>query len=697
MSRADLLIELGCEELPARLVAGQAQALVDGIGRRLAEAGLLESAAGEWRATPRRLAVRFADVLARQPDRTLERKGPAVNVAFDADGNPTKAAEGFARSVGREVSELERMETDQGQWLFARIDEPGRSLSELLPEFLKQTVRDMAGARSMRWSDRDDRFLRPVRWLVVIHGGDVVPVELFGLESGRATRGHRVHAPGGHDIAAAGDYEAVLASAKVLVEPDKRRERIREQVQALADGAGLAVELDADLLDEVTQLTEWPVAVMGGFAQHFLEVPPEALIASMQHHQKCFPLRDADGGLAPRFIAVANIESTDPAAMTAGFERVIRPRLADAKFFWDADRRQPLESRRLHLKSVRFAEGLGSIDDKVRRLENLAANLAPALEADAEITRRAAALCKCDLVTEMVGEFPELQGIMGRHYALADGEPEAVAAAIESHYRPRHAGDALPEDAAGRALALADRLDTVTGVFAIGRKPTGGKDPFGLRRSALGIVRILEESDCAIGLEELVARAADGLAGVAEVTTETSDAVREFLMERLRSHAAEAGIEANTFHAVAAGSPGSVADFLARARAVQAFADDPEAASLIAANKRTGNLLRQTDARKIGEVDDKSLQDAEERTLYDALVDAESALEQHLAAADYGAALGRLAELKEPVDRFFDHVLVMAEDETLKANRLALLARLRAAFLRIADVARLGRGGSEDS
>lgn len=687
-----LLIELGCEELPARALRKQAELLSEGLQKRLSEAGLLgEQHALRPFATPRRIAVLMSDVLPRQPDRTLERKGPAESAAFDDQGNPTRAAEGFARSVGLPVDQLERLDNEQGRWLFARVEQPGQSLDELLPDMLDRTVRDMAGARSMRWSDRDERFLRPVRWLVALHGADVVPFSLFGLEAGRETRGHRIHAPGAHEIADADDYPSVLEAAFVIAGFDARRERIAEQVAEAADGAGLRTHADDELLDEVTGLVEWPVAVVGSFDADFLRVPPEALVSSMREHQKSFPLFDDDDALAAKFISVANIESTDPEQMARGFERVIRPRLADARFFYEQDRQDTLEARFDRLDEMLFQERLGSLADKSRRLQQLAASIASAFDADAEHCRRAAHLCKCDLLTEMVGEFPELQGTMGRYYAVADGEDAEVAAAIESHYRPRHAGDEVPGDPVGQALGVADRLDSIVGVFAAGKKPKGGKDPFALRRAALGIVRVLERSRCPLSLAELIERSADALATRIEVEDSVREEVRRFVTERLRSHLAEEGVETNTVYAVTAGSGGSVADFIDRARAVQGFADDPEVESLIAANKRAANILEQAGEDDLGDVERRSLQIGAESKLLDAMEAVEAELDELLQAREYPAVLKRLAALRPVVDHFFDDVMVMVDDEALRHNRLALLKRLRALFLRIADVARLGR------
>jgi glycyl-tRNA synthetase beta chain len=687
-----LLIELGCEELPARSLRDQVGLLRDGLVEALADAGLIDGdAIARTFATPRRLALRIGAVAGRQPDRKLQRKGPAENVAFDADGNPTRAAEGFARSVGLAVDELERLENEHGRWLYAELDQPGKTLADLLPGMLERTVRAMAGARSMRWSDRDERFLRPVRWLVAVHGQDVVPLSLFGLDAGRATRGHRIHAPGEHELAQADEYESVLENASVVADFDRRRGRILEQVTDRAREAGLATHADDALLDEVAGLVEWPVAVCGSFDPSFLEVPAEALIRSLKDHQKSFPLFDDDGALAPRFIAVANLESADPAQMIHGFERVIRPRLADARFFYEQDRQQPLAERFERLDTMLFQERLGSLADKSRRLQSLAGSLAPAFGAAAAHVRRAAELCKCDLLTEMVGEFPELQGTMGRYYAAADGEDAEVATAIESHYSPRHARDALPEDAAGQTLAVADRLDSLVGVFAAGKKPKGGKDPFALRRAALAVVRILEQTRCALSPRELIDRAADALSPYIDVPDAVRDDVERFIAERLRSHLAEEGVETNTLHAVTAGRGGSVADFCDRAHAVQAFADDPEVGSLIAANKRAKNLLEQAADVNLGDVRRESLQIDAESALFAEIERVEKALDERLQKRDYDDALRELAGLRPAVDRFFDDVMVMVDDDALKANRLALLKRLRALFLRIADVARLGR------
>lgn len=691
---APLLIELGCEELPARALVGQARMLSEGLRSQLADAGLLGNDGCRWLATPRRLAVIFDDVATRQPDRVLKRKGPAESAAFDETGAPTRAATGFARSVGMAVDELGRLENEQGRWLYAEVEQPGQTLEALLSTLLDKVVRDMAGARSMRWSDLEGRFLRPVRWLLVLHGDQPVPCQAFGLQSGTTTRGHRVHAPGEHAVASVGDYESVLEQAHVLADFSRRRDRIVEQVHACAEAAGLSTQDDPALIDEVAGLVEWPVAVVGSFDPAFLEVPAEALVSAMREHQKSFPLFDESGHLAARFISVANLESRDESLMIHGFERVIRPRLADARFFYDKDREQSLASRRERLGEMLFQEQLGSLADKSERLERLAAELAPRFGADSSDCARAATLCKCDLMTEMVGEFPELQGTMGRYYALADGESAAVATAVESHYQPRHAGDKLPVDVTGRTLAVADRLDSLVGVFAAGKRPRGGKDPFALRRAALAVVRILDDAKVDASPRELVHHAADVLRTQIEVDEDTLDALSRFIEDRLRAWLGEAGLETNTLNSIGSCTDHAIHDYIARARAVQSFADDPAVSSLIAANKRAANLLDQAakdDGVTIGEVERNLMHLEAESALFSEIESAEGALENHLAEADYPAALQRLAQMKGPLDRFFDDVMVMDNDSTQRSNRLALLTRLRRLVLRVADVARLGR------
>ena len=710
-----LLLELGCEELPARQLRKQAELLLNGLLKRLIDGGLCEeSAQHRWLATPRRLAVLIEGVQARQADRVLERKGPAEKAAFDEQGRPTQAALGFARSVGLDVDQLDRLENEQGRWLYAEVKQTGQSLAELLPGWLEQTVRDMAGARSMRWSDRSEKFLRPVRWIVALHGEAMIPLELFGITATRETHGHRVHAPGKHAIEQAAAYPAVLEKAFVIADFQQRSNTIFEQVRHIEHALGLRVhsnqventeggaetetnafadKANRELLDEVCGLVEWPVATVGSFDPGFLDVPAEALVSAMREHQKCFALYENDGQLAPKFITIANLESTEPATMTHGFERVIRPRLADAQFFYQQDLKQPLVSRLEALKASVFHPKLGSLFDKSQRVIKLSDALADAFGADAETCRRAAELAKCDLMTQMVGEFPELQGTMGRYYALAGGETAPVAVAIESHYQPRYAGDRLPEDAAGRAVAIADRLDTLVGIFAVGQKPKGSKDPFALRRAALAIVRILAAAEIDEHLDELIEKALSVLSESVSTPAQTAEDVQTFINDRLQAWLGlELGIETNTIRAVAAGAACPVHDFVQRCRELQNRADgDTDMASLIAANKRAANVLRQAKSDHFGEVSRNLLQIEAESALFEQIELIQPDVDTHMQTGNFNAALSRLAEVRPFLDAFFDQVMVMDDDPALRTNRLALLNRVRSLFLQVADVALLGR------
>jgi len=687
---ADFLVEIGTEELPTAAVAALSEALQVGLERRLGELGLAHGRVHHY-ATPRRLAVLVEELADAQPEQQISRRGPALAAAFDADGNPTRAAQGFAASVGADVAELTRVETDKGVWLAFERTEPGAPTRELLPRAIEDVVASLPVARRMRWGATDYEFARPVQWVLALYGDDTLPVTLFGVAAGRTTRGHRFHAPGPIEIRRPGEYAKVLEhDGFVVASWYARRARIEAQVQALAEAAGLEAVVDPDLLDEVNALVEWPVAVMGGFDEAFLVVPEEALVSVMRDHQKYFHLRDAQGRLVPRFITVSNIESRDEAAVVKGNERVIRPRLADAKFFFDRDRERPLSSRLDALSSVVYQKRLGTLKDKTDRIGALAADLAMHIGADPGHTARAALLSRCDLTTLMVYEFPEMQGIAGRYYAEADGEPPAVAAAIEAFYLPRHAGDDLPADGVAEALAIADRIDTLTGIFGIGQPPTGDRDPFGLRRAALGLVRIAVERRVDFDLPALIA-ASVAAHGANLSADDTAASVHGFILDRMRHWYQEAGIPAGTFEAVAASPPASLVDFDDRLRAVSEFAAMPEAEALAAANKRIANLMKKSagDADTSGHELDPSRFEPAEVALAEALAEAERDLGPRLAERDYRGALTRLAALRTPVDAFFDEVMVMAEDPVLRANRLTLLGRLKDAFLAIADVSRL--------
>ncbi|HKK06580.1 MAG TPA: glycine--tRNA ligase subunit beta [Gammaproteobacteria bacterium] len=684
----DLLIEIGTEELPPKALRRLSEAFEKGVADGLARAELNHSGITAY-ASPRRLAVLVRSLAVRQPDQTQQRRGPALQAAFGEDGCPTKAAEGFARSCGVAVEDLDKLETDKGAWLVFNSHQVGSPASELVPKIVQEALDRLPIPRRMRWGALEEQFVRPVHWLVLLHGDEVIDAELLGVRSGRQTHGHRFHHPGTLYIGEPAAYAPLLETeGHVLADFEARREAVRAQVlEAAAQLEGGAV-IDEDLLDEVTAMVEWPVPVVGRFDARFLEVPAEALISTMKSNQKYFHVLDADGALMPCFIAISNIESREPEKVREGNERVIAPRLADAEFFWNQDRKQSLHSRLESLKQVVFQKKLGTLFDKAERVAALAKSVAEAIGAEPLEAERAGILSKCDLMTDMVGEFPELQGIMGRYYARHDGEPETVAVALDELYMPRFAGDALPASAIGQALAIADRLDTLVGIFGIGQSPTGDKDPFALRRAALGVLRTIIECELPLDLEAALRAAAGGFAK-GTLSGQVVAEVFDFMMERLRGYFIERGHAHDTFEAVLAQRPTRPADFAARVAAVGTFRELPEAESLAAANKRISNILRQAGGEVEGTVASERLVEPAERALDErvhALADEVAPL---IAAAEYTGALKRLATLREPVDTFFDDVMVMAEDPALRANRLALLNRMRNLFLEVADLSQL--------
>ena len=710
----DFLFEIGTEELPPKALLGLEEALVAAIGAGLDKAGLAHGELVGF-ATPRRLAVWVKALAAEQPEQQLRRKGPPVSAAFDAAGEPTRAALAFAESCGTSVSKLERIEEAKGTFLYFTGTRAGARAVDLLPALVAASLEALPIPRRMHWGESAALFVRPVHWLVMLYGSEVVRARLLDTQSGRETRGHRFLAPRPLSLASPGRYEATLREQGfVLADFAARRARIRDQVTALARHAGGRALVSEVLLDEVTALTEWPVALAGKFEPRFLELPREVLTATLEDHQRYFPIEDAERRLLPAFVAVANIASRDPARVRAGNERVVRARLADAAFFYQQDRREALSARVPALDAVTYQARLGSLGDKTRRVRALAGAIASTAGAPVSEAQHAAELSKCDLLTAMVGEFPELQGVMGSYYARADGEPPEVAAAIREHYLPRGAGDELPATSVGLALALADKLDTLAGIFAIGGKPTGAKDPFALRRAALGVQRILIEKSLDVDLlaclgqavaavHEDTARLRAGNAGAAgkapKPAAETVGEVYDFLMERLRAYylerpaaEARAGMAAVTgemFDAVLAARPASPLDFDARLKALSTFLELPEAASLTAANKRIANILRKAPDAPPGEVDVARLREAAEVRLFDAMRSLREAVGEATARREYTGALGRLAQLRPAVDAFFDSVRVMDEDLALRANRLGLLAQLRGLFAGVADLSRL--------
>ncbi len=696
MNRHDFLVEIGAEEMPPKSLAALGEAFRDGLVAGLESAGLSHGTAKAF-FTPRRLAVSVSKLLDRQPEQRIERRGPPVSAAFDSAGQPTRAATAFAESCGVGLDELTRTQDTKGEFLFCRTTRAGEPAAKLLPGIVQAALDSLPIARRMRWGEGVAQFVRPVHWVVLLHGDAIVPGEILGIAAGRMTRGHRFHTKKPIALRSPGGYVGALEKGFVRAEFDARREQIRAGVVAAAESEGGAAVVDPAVLDEVTALTEWPVPIAGGFDPRFLELPPEVLVATLQDHQRYFPVRGADGKLMPRFVAVANLESRDPSQVRAGNERVVRPRLADAAFFYAADRKSTLASRRDALAAVTFQAQLGTLADKTARVTALATQIARVAGRDSAAAQRAAELAKCDLLTAMVGEFPELQGVMGRYYAVNDGEPSEVAAAIAEQYLPRFAGDSLPATGAGLALAVADKLDTLVGIFAIGQKPTGTKDPYGLRRSALGVLRILIETGIALDLRELIRGALDSVSadlarlGGKPPEEGLADEIYDYMMERLRAWYLEAGgsITTEMFDAVLDTRPASPLDFDNRLRALAGFLQLPDAAGLTAANKRIANILKKAGEQPSPRVDPGLLTDPHERQLATEVEALRVDVERLVTARRYADALTRLASLRGSVDAFFDHVLVMADDVRVRANRLALLAALSRLFLHMANLSRL--------
>lgn len=684
----DLLIEIGTEELPPKALLRLSTAFTDGVRKGLEQAGLAFGAVHSY-AAPRRLAIWIEQLASAQADREQVRRGPALTAAFDNEGNATPGARGFARSCGVGMEQLDRLETEKGTWLIYRVMERGRATAELIPDIVTQSLNQLPIPKRMRWGAGTAEFVRPVHWIVLLFGDSVIDAEILSVKSGRETRGHRFHHPHAIYIREPAAYAPVLETeGRVLADFTARREAIRGQVIEAGVAAGGRAVIKDELLDEVTALVEWPVAIVGDFETRFLDVPSEALISTMQDNQKYFPVVDAQGQLLPHFITVSNIVSRDAAQVKAGNERVVRPRLTDAAFFWNQDRKQRLDARVDKLGSMVFQSKLGTLLDKQKRVAALAAHIATLIGSDASRAGRAAMLAKCDLLTQMVFEFPELQGVMGRYYAQHDGEPAEVAQALEEQYRPRFAGDVLPETATGQALAIADRLDTLVGIFAIGQPPSGDKDPFALRRAGLGVLRIVIEARHDLDLAELITTAAAGFPA-ALTAGNAVESVFDFMMERLRAYYADTGIPPEVFDAVRAQRPTRPLDFHARLHAVSQFRALPEAESLAAANKRIGNILRKAEEAIPSTVDAARLIDTAEVDLATALDALRCGVEAQFDRGDYTEGLRRLATLREPIDRFFENVMVMAEDAALRANRLALLQQMHGLFLRVADLSRL--------
>jgi glycyl-tRNA synthetase beta chain len=682
---ADLLFELGTEELPPTALARLSDALLSEFRNGL-DANAIEYSAIEAFAAPRRLAILVTDCLVQQPDVTVNRRGPAVQAAFDKVGQPTKAATGFAASCNTTVDQLDRTATDKGEWLSFNVVQKGRETAELLPAIAEAALDKLPIPKRMRWGDSTAMFVRPVHWLVFLLGENIVPCRLLDTDSNRFTYGHRFHHPAAIELSHPQEYlNKLRAEGKVIANFEERRLLISEQVAAAASQLGGQIAHDADLLDEVTALVEWPVPIVGEFEESFLAVPHEALIMTMKKNQKYFPVFDSGERLLNRFIAIANIESSKPDTIRSGNERVIRPRLADAKFFWDQDARITLEGRLEKLADIVFQQQLGSILDKSQRVSELASLIASQIGGDPSLAARAGLLSRCDLVTEMVFEFPEMQGIMGRYQAGRDGEDSEVALAMDEIYMPRFSGDELPSSKTGIAVALADRIDTLTGIFGINLKPSGTKDPFALRRAALGIIRIMREYSLTLNLSDLIGTAYKLLKDRLENEATISDVV-EFINERLKGVFIDAGFSANLVKAVASVNPADIPDFEKRLQAVKTFSELPQSDQLAAANKRISNILKKIDG-PVPQVSDAGLSDSDhERALFSAVSEKQQSTRSLLDKFDYQSVLLDLAQSSTVIDEFFEHVMVMADDEKIRLNRLALLNDVRNLFLEVADI-----------
>ena len=687
---ADFLVEIGTEELPPKALRNLMNAFAGSLQLALDNARL-EYASVSAYASPRRLAVIVASLRFAQADEEVVVRGPPVSVAYDDAGKITPAGRAFAKKCGVEAEALDRLPADQGERLCFRSLERGQKAAALIPGLVETALKDLPIPRRMRWGDGEAEFVRPVHWIVLLHGSHVVEGSVMSVPAGRMTRGHRFHAPGEIALDKPAKYLSLLKKARVLADFDVRRKTIVTAVKNAATEAGGEPVASEALYDEVTALTEWPVPLIGSFDKSFLSLPKEVIVATLSSHQRYFPIADKGDDLLPRFITIANLVSKAPDRVRDGNERVIRSRLADAAFFWESDKRVSLADRRDALRDVVYQRGLGSIHDKSVRVAKLAVTIGSQVGVETGAIERAAALAKCDLLTGMVGEFPELQGLMGRYYAAADGEPGAVAEAIGAQYLPRFAGDALPQTVAGQALAIADKLDTIAGIFAVGKMPSGNRDPFGLRRSALGVVRIIIEQGLDLDITALVAATVADQPVRDKDEKGLSESLYNFVTERMRAYYLDrkTGLTTEMFAAVMAKRPVSLLDFDARLKAVAAFVKLEPASSLAAANKRISNILKQAGVDKGASIDQSLLTEPAETALFESVVKAQKAVAPLMESRDYTNVLTTLADLRDPVDGFFDDVMVMTDDAALRNNRLALLAELRAMFLNVADVSRL--------
>ena len=687
MTDKNFLIELGTEELPPKALRTLAEAFAANFEAELKAANLPHQGI-KWYAAPRRLALKVTALAENQPDRIVEKRGPAIAAAFDAEGNATKAAQGWARGNGITVDQAERMITDKGEWLLFKQEVKGQPAQTLLPELVAAALAKLPIPRPMRWGNKDTQFIRPVKTLTMLLGEELIEGTILGVASARTIRGHRFMGEAEFTIDNADQYPAILEErGKVMADYDARKAIILADAKLAAEAVGGIADLDDELVEEVTSLVEWPVVLTASFEEEFLKVPSEALVYTMKGDQKYFPVYDAEGKLVPKFIFVSNIISNDPSQVISGNEKVVRPRLADAEFFFNTDLKSKLVDRLPQLETAIFQQQLGTIKDKTDRITELAGYIAEKIGADVTNAKRAGLLAKCDLMTSMVFEFTETQGVMGMHYARHDGEVEDVALALNEQYMPRFAGDQLPSTGVSSAVAMADKLDTIVGIFGIGQAPKGS-DPFALRRASLGVLRIIVENGYDLDLVDLVAKA-HSLFGDKLTNANVDSDVIEFMLGRFRAWYQDAGFSIDVIQAVLAMHPTQPSDFDKRVKAVSHFRDLDAAESLAAANKRVGNILAKFDGELPATINNSLLVETAEKELAQKVETVVATLAPVFAAGDYQQALTELASLREPVDAFFDNVMVMADDEQLKVNRLALLNLLRNQFLQVADISLL--------
>ncbi len=686
MATKHLLFELGSEELPPKSLVKLSHSLLDGIVKGLTEAEITFTATKAY-AAPRRLAVLIEDLSTQQPDKIVEKRGPAIQAAYTPDGKPSKAAEGFAASCGTTFDKLETLKNDKGEWLIFKQNVKGQPTEQLIPDIIRVSIAALPIAKRMRWGSFSTEFVRPVHWAVLLFGDKPITCEILGLTTGTESQGHRFHAPQPIKINKPEAYaDTLFKKGKVIANIEQRKTIIRDSANKAAAAVNGVAYIEDDLLEEIAALNEWPVPITGGFDPRFLELPAEVLITTMQTNQKYFPVKNANGGLLPYFITFSNIESSRPQSIKEGNERVITPRLTDAEFFWKQDRKNPLADRVDTLANIVFQVKLGTLAEKNQRVVNLAETIAGQINGNVEWASRAALLAKADLLTNMVNEFDNLQGIMGRYYALADGESAEVAHAIEQHYLPKQSGGVLPKSVTGQVVALADKIDTLTGIFSAGLIPTGDKDPYGLRRAALGVLRILIEKGLALDLADLIELSLAQYKHEFNLA-ETRKLVTDFIFDRLRGYCLDRGFAPDEFDAVMSVKSTQPLDFMKRLQAVKSFRQMPEAESLAAANKRIRNILKKSDtapAEQIG-----NLVENEERQLLATTQQAAQDIQPFLENRDYQSVLSRLALTENDVNAFFDKVMVMCDDIQLRASRLALLNLLMEQFLKIADISKL--------